>query len=356
MTELRPLTSIRGIAAWFVVLYHIRLSIAGLPDWARAVFAKGYLAVDFFFLLSGFVIWLTWHDRLRQPGSTTAFLRKRIARIWPLHLVMLAAAVALVLLLQATGRAVPADYPLAELPLHVLLIQNWGFTDRLAWNDPSWSISAELGAYLLFPLLVRSVDWRRVPTLALLGIAAAILLLLHLVMATPTLGTDIPRWGLLRCLTEFATGTIVCALWLRARGGQATLPVAATGAALLLAWAAGAPETLVVPAAFACLLMVLARTSGATRNPLDGRALHYLGEISYATYLGHFVLWTAFKLAFVTDVTAVPTGLIAAYLALVLASSVALYHFVERPAQRWINAQSVILTKVRTQGSARHRP
>ncbi len=382
MTELRPLTSIRGLAAWFVVLYHIRQSIAGLPDGARAIFAKGYLAVDFFFLLSGFVIWLTWHDRLRGPGSTAAFLRKRIARIWPLHLVMLAAAVALALLLKATGRPVPADYPFAELPLHLLLIQNWGFTDRLAWNDPSWSISAEFAAYLLFPLLVRSVDWRRLPTLALLAIAAAILLLLHVAMAAPTLGTDIPRWGLLRCLTEFTTGTIVCALWLRWRGGRWTPVVAAVGAALLLAWTGGAPETLVVPAAFACLLLVLALTSGAHAprdpaasptpfvlseveaqlanktspvgtgalrlrsgrtemggrgNPLEGRTLHYLGEISYATYLGHFVLWTAFKLAFVTDANAVPPVLIALYLSLVLASSVALYHLIERPAQRWIN-------------------
>ncbi|TXC69975.1 acyltransferase [Sphingomonas ginsenosidivorax] len=376
MTELRPLTSIRGLAAWFVVLYHIRLSIAGLSDWARAIFAKGYLAVDFFFLLSGFVIWLTWHERLGGRGSTTVFLRKRIARIWPLHIVMLAAAVAVALLIKATGRAVPSDYPFAELPLHVVLVQNWGFTDRLAWNDPSWSISTELGAYLLFPLLVRSVDWRRLPTLALLTIAAAILLLLHLAMAAPTLGTDIPRWGLLRCLTEFTTGTIVCALWLRWRGRRSTLPVAAAGVALLLTWAGGTPETLVIPAAFACLLLVLALTAaspapfvlseveaqrtistspigtGALRlrsgrtgvgrhgNPLEGRALHYLGEISYATYLSHFVLWTMFKLAFVNDANAVPPLLIALYLALVMASSVALYHLVERPAQRWINGRA----------------
>lgn len=76
---------------------------------------------------------------------------------------------------------------------------------------------------------------------------------------------------------------------------------------------------------------------GGRGNPLEGRTLHYLGEISYATYLGHFVLWTAFKLAFVTDANAVPPVLIALYLSLVLASSVALYHLIERPAQRWIN-------------------
>jgi len=340
MTELRALTSVRGLAAWFVVLYHIRLSIAGLPEGVRAIFAKGYLAVDFFFLLSGFVIWLTWHERV--GGNVAAFLRKRIARIWPLHVVVLAGAVALALLLKATGRADP-NYPFAELPLHVVLVQNWGFTDRLAWNDPSWSISAELGAYLLFPLLVRLVDWRRWPTAALLAIAAAILLLLHVAMDAPTLGTDIPRWGLLRCLTEFTTGTITCALWLRWRGKGYTSIVAVVGAALLAAWAFGAPETLVVPAAFACLLLVLALTSAAKRNPLGGRAIHYLGEISYATYLGHFMLWVVFKLLFVRDATAVPPTLIALYLVLVLVASVALYHLVERPAQRWINGNATVL-------------
>ena len=66
--------------------------------------------------------------------------------------------------------------------------------------------------------------------------------------------------------------------------------------------------------------------------------LHLLGEISYATYLSHFLLWFVFKLLLVADPHAVPPILIALYLALVLASSIALYHLVERPAQRWVNA------------------
>ncbi|NVL89356.1 acyltransferase, partial [Escherichia coli] len=57
--ELRALTSVRGIAAWFVVFFHIRFAL-GLPDPELHLLAKGYLAVDFFFLLSGFVIWMTW--------------------------------------------------------------------------------------------------------------------------------------------------------------------------------------------------------------------------------------------------------------------------------------------------------
>lgn len=343
--ELRALTSVRGIAAWFVVLYHIRLSIAGLPASWVAMFAKGYLAVDFFFLLSGFVIWLTWGARLREGGwrAVPAFLQKRVARIWPLHLFVLAGAVALALLLAATGRANPADYPFGELPLHLFLLQNWGFTDRLAWNDPSWSISAELGAYLLFPLLAFAVDWRRVPTPAILAAIAALLILLHALMANGgalTLGHDIARFGLRRCVLEFASGTAVAALWLRWRD-RPVLPAwsAVAVAALFLAgWASGTvPETLAIPAAFAAVLLALALTAGARGNPLEIAPLHYLGEISYATYLGHFMLFVVFKMALVDDAHAIPPVLIALYLAMVLGCSVALYHLVERPAQQWIN-------------------
>ncbi len=337
--ELRALTGVRGIAAWFVVFYHIRLSIAGLPTALRDVFAKGYLAVDFFFLLSGFVIWLTWNDRLRTGGmaGVPRFLQKRLARIWPLHLVTLAGAVALALVLRATGRDDP-QFVFPELPLHVVLLQNWGFTRHLAWNDPAWSISAELAAYLLFPVLVMAVDWRRVPSAALLALAGLLLLALHLAIDSPTLGTDIPRYGLLRCLIEFTTGSIVCALWLRWRTARAAIGAAISIAtALSIMWIAGLPETLVVPALFATLLLLLALISGRPRNPFETRTIHYLGEISYATYLSHFILWKAFKLAFVAYANAVSPAKIALYLGLVLLASIALYRLIERPAQRWLN-------------------
>ncbi|MDV3455610.1 acyltransferase [Sphingomonas sp. HF-S4] len=352
--ELRALTSVRGIAAWLVVLYHIRLSIAGLPASAEAVLAKGYLAVDFFFLLSGFVIWLSWAERVRG-GAVAEFLRRRIARIWPLHLAMLGFGLLLALLLLATGRPAP-QFPLAELPLHIGLLQNWGFTDALAWNDPAWSISCELGAYLLFPLLVLAVDWRRVPTPAILAAITALLALLHMVFAlqgAATLGDQIPRLGLIRCILEFACGTAVCALWLRwqARPRIPALVAMLAGATLLGGWAMGLPETLAVPAAFAALLCALALTAGRPGNPLEGRVLHYLGEVSYATYLGHFLLWYAFKLALVRDADAVGPALIALYLALVLASSAALYHWIERPAQRRINGLSFRRSQVPSPGS-----
>lgn len=325
--ELRQLTGVRGLAALAVVLYHLRSAIAGLPAPVEAVLAKGYLAVDFFFMLSGFVIWLAWHDRV--AGRTWHFWRKRIARIWPLHLAMLGFAVALALLAAARGRPDPA-FPWAELPLHLLLLQQWGTTTALHWNDPAWSISAELAAYLLFPLLVRALDWRRWPASALIATAAAILVILHLVMAAPTLGTDIPRLGLVRCLAEFATGTIVAALHVRT--GRATPPLL-VGTLLLAAAVAGAPETLVVPAAFAALLLALARHEG---NPLATRPLHWLGEISYAIYLLHFLLWKAVRLLLPTPLA--PPWVVALYIGVLLAGAHLLYRRLELPAQRRINA------------------
>jgi peptidoglycan/LPS O-acetylase OafA/YrhL len=343
--ELRALTSARGIAAWLVVLFHIRLSMPALPGTVAAVLAKGYLAVDFFFLLSGFVIWMTYGERLRSGGlaAVPEFLKRRIARIWPLHLFMLGFGGMFGLALLAAGRPVP-HFPLAELPLHLVLLQNWGFTSRLSWNDPAWSISCELGAYLLFPLLVLAVDWRRVPGPAVLAALAALLVLLHAVFAlhgATALGQEIPRLGLIRCILEFACGTAVSALWLRWRDTWRRPALAAAAIALLLlaGWIAGVlPETLAAPAGFAALLLVLALTSARPRNPLEAAPLHYLGEISYATYLAHYLLWFAVKLALVDDARAVGWPLIALYLVLVLASSVALYHWIERPAQKRVNA------------------
>ncbi|HEU0043390.1 acyltransferase [Sphingomonas sp.] len=328
MSELRQLTGARGLAAWAVVLYHLRLSIPGLPEPVGQALAKGYLAVDFFFLLSGFVIWLAWHDRV--GGETWRFWQKRIARIWPLHLAMLGFAILLAVALTLRGTPDRA-FPWGELPLHLLLVQQWGTTSDLHWNDPAWSISAELAAYLLFPLLVRCVDWRRWSTLALVAAAAALLAILPLAMGLGTLGHDITRFGLLRCLVEFATGTILAALYLRRGTARAPLAIAIL---LLTTAMLGAPETLVVPAGFAALLLALARSRAAA---LAGWPLHWLGEISYATYLSHFLLWKAVKLLLPPGPA--PAIVIAAYLLLVLLASHLLYRGLELPAQRWLNAR-----------------
>jgi peptidoglycan/LPS O-acetylase OafA/YrhL len=341
--DLPALTGMRGVAAWFVVFYHIRLSLAAaLPPEAIAVFAKGYLAVDLFFMLSGFVLWLNYSARIRTEGLKLfpRFIARRIARIWPLHAAMLLAAVALTAGLAILGKPVQAAW--GELPLHILMVHNWGFTDRLQWNDPSWSISGEFAAYLLFPFLALAVDWRRLAPETLLALLALLAAILHFVMASQgatLLDHDIPRLGIARALIEFTMGTLLCALWMHWRDGR-RLAIAGGGALLalfVLLKGDTAPETALAPALLAALLFVAAVAAQWRGNPFASRPIHYLGLISYSTYLVHFLLFRAFKMVFVEGYGPAPLGLLALFLLLTFAASVALFHGIERPAQRALN-------------------
>jgi len=340
--HLNALTGIRGVAAWLVVLYHIRLSLTGiLPADAIAVMAKGYLAVDLFFILSGFVLWYNYAERLQGGGLAEArlFLWRRIARIWPLHAVILALFVLFALALAVTGRDT-AGYPFAELPLHLVLAQNWGLTSELAWNHPAWSISTELAAYLLFPIVVSAVRWQRLPTPALLALALAQTVAIHLLFALgghDDLGDAISSLGLWRCLIEFSLGNLLCLLWLRWRGRKLAAAGAAAACAAVVAtgWAFGWPETAFVPAAFAAGLMALALGKGALIRALGSRVPVYLGEISYSTYLAHYFLFIVFKLFFVDASLQVGWPGLAGFLVIVLLASVGFYHLVEKPAQ-WL--------------------
>jgi peptidoglycan/LPS O-acetylase OafA/YrhL len=85
------------------------------------------------------------------------------------------------------------------------------------------------------------------------------------------------------------------------------------------------------------LLLALALTADRPSNPLAARPIRYLGEISYSTYLVHFLLYIVFKILFVEDPANVSPTLIGLFLVLTFAASVALYHGVERPAQRALN-------------------
>ena len=341
--QLDALTGVRGVAAWLVVLYHIREGLAhALPAPVIAVFAKGYLAVDLFFVLSGFVLWLTWGQRFTRDGFAAApdFWRKRIARVWPLHIVILAATGAFALAIQATGRAMPVHYRWDELPLHILLLQNWGFTPDLAWNDPSWSISTEMAAYLLFPFVAIGLGRLQPSPAIAAGIAIALIVALDRLFAAnggAVLGHDIAGLGLWRCLAQFGCGVAMCILWQQWQGQRLIVVTGFVSIAAIALWATGAlRETLAIPLAFTAFVPLLASTSAWAHNPLSSRIAVTLGEVSYSTYLAHFLLWTIFKIVFVADPRAVPLSVAGLYLALTLVASFALYRFIEVPARRWL--------------------
>lgn len=180
----------------------------------QAVIAFGYLAVDLFFIMSGFVIALSYEQNFQslRPQNILRFLGYRLARIYPLHLVVMLLFLVnpIVIVFLSSKGVVGERYDIGYYFESLLLIQNWGFSDISGWNYPAWSISTEWAAYLLFPIMA----WCSVRVLTnLWNIAAAILVagaaLIILSSGVGGLGNDIPRIGLVRCLLEFSIGVCV---------------------------------------------------------------------------------------------------------------------------------------------------
>lgn len=343
--QLDALTGARGIAAWYVVFYHVRDAFGPeIPEALIAFLSKGYLAVDLFFILSGFVMWLNYGAKFERDGLRAApdFLRRRFARIYPLHFVILLAMLVFVMALAATDRSDAARYPLHELPLHFLLIQNWGLTSQLSWNDPAWSISTEFAAYLALPIGAAAlVRFRRFMWVNFLLIGGLCLILWQLfaLQGQARLGDDISGNGLFRCIIEFSIGVLVCEIW-QSGNRWSDAGVAAIGLAASGLWLTStAPEVATVPALFAASVYGLARSSNHVGNPLSSRPLIRIGDISYSTYLVHFFLWIVFKLLFVSDVSNVALPVMVGFFVLTYAASELLYRFVENPGRKWVQSK-----------------
>jgi peptidoglycan/LPS O-acetylase OafA/YrhL len=339
------LTSIRGIAAWWVVLYHFRERLpSALPEWLLPLTAHGYLAVDLFFILSGFVLALNYVESL--PGSlagAAGFYRLRFARIYPLHFVILMLFLLnplAIALFSASGDT--SAYGWDYFVLSLFLVQNWGFSTELAWNVPAWSISTEVFAYLFFPFA--AVLMRRVIVTAgaVLLVMAALLVALALAAraAGGSLGSDITGFGLTRCCLQFLLGMMV---WrLRDRVGFATpwLSHAAIllAVGLLLAYVLlPIGDAVVMPAAFALLVFGLADPQARPGLWLNARWLETLGLISYSTYLSHYFIRDWVKFALIRQ--GIPEWIpLLVYLTLVALASIMLYRMVEVPASHWLRS------------------
>ena len=299
------LTSLRGLAAVLVVVYHF--SGGFLPNLELGAYSdfvpKSYLWVDLFFVLSGFIITHAYGDKFAERvrwETARPFLFARMARIYPLHLFVLAAFALLELAkwgLEASGeaefRAEPfehAKHP-GAIATNMMMLQAAGVEDGLTWNGPAWSVGAEWFAYLLFPfliLLVFRMGWiGRVLMLAAAGVGLALI-------SDYGRNLDVTYdYGVLRCAFEFSLG-VVLYLAYRSIPGTAALgrdaALAAVLAAILTVMHLGYRDILLVPL-FGLLIVGLAAGGGMVERALSVRPLVWLGEISYSVYMSHiFVL------------------------------------------------------------------
>lgn len=224
---IRQLTGIRFVAAFWVLLYHLqdpldRIGVMDIPVLSDVI-RVGRLGVDLFFALSGFIITHTYLTRMGSRlafGAAANFWWLRLARIYPVHFVMLNVA-GLAVIAQAWVTGVEKDRPWLnpwDYVRNLLLIQEWGPHPDRGWNVVAWSLSMEWLAYLLFPLLVLLLFalHKRVPTpvLVLAWLVALAPLLWRGSLTLDPYYTDL--WGsVIRVLTEFTAGAITYLIVLR---------------------------------------------------------------------------------------------------------------------------------------------
>ncbi len=357
--EIRCLTGLRGMAAMLVVLHHFRPTDRFML--LNSFSQHGYLGVDAFFVLSGFVMAYVHHGRngrWGESGVLRGFLMQRAGRIYPLYIVLTLACIPL-----ALGRLLPFKTPLSieKIAENALLIQGWGLD--LGIDPPGWSLSTEAAAYLLFPLLLAaSLSQRRIVIVGTVcAVLAAYVVLASLsdeafqevgwrhgglnISETRTLGPVV------RCVAGFTLGLLT---W-RAMQDARWRRVASSG---LLCWATSMlllgllflrSTDLVALMLMPVLIGCLVTERSAVVRALASRPMHQLGVWSYALYLVHYPMLGLRRVAMdalgqvgIMQASALAWVLV---LACMIAAAALLNRFVERPAQRAIK---------RWTGPARH--
>jgi len=224
---IRQLTGIRFVAAFWVLLYHLqdpldRIGVMDIPVLSDVI-RVGRLGVDLFFALSGFIIAHTYLTKMGPRlavGAAANFWWLRLARIYPVHFVMLNIA-GVAVIAQAWVTGVDKDRPWlnpVDYVRNLLLIQEWGPHPDRGWNVVAWSLSMEWLAYLVFPLLVLLLYalHKRVstPVLVLAWCIALAPLLWRGSLTIDPYYTDL--WGsVIRVLSEFTAGAITYLIVLR---------------------------------------------------------------------------------------------------------------------------------------------
>lgn len=299
--KILSLESLRGIAAISVIFYHLNLN----SHFNNAFTRNAWLMVDFFFILSGFVISFNYLSRIRSGRDLFQFQYKRFLRLYPLHIVMLlvflgieiAKYTAEVKLGLVSAKPAFTDNNLSSFIAHLFLIHEWIIPES-TWNGLSWSISAEFYTYAIFGVIALLVAGSRPLTVVisiLLVLVTGGLLLKHGFMV-PNLS------GPARCVYAFFLGVLAFIIFSYAsRRGKLGNSLAATLclvlSVLIVASIDRAPSSislLIVPPIFALTVFMVASTDpSAMVNRVLGRPeLVFLGTVSYGIYLIHgAVLW-----------------------------------------------------------------
>ena len=335
------LDGMRGIAALAVALFHF--------DFIRA--PHGYVAVDFFFALSGFVLWQAYHERWRAGHGTLAFMRQRAVRLYPLFLlgIVLCTCVAFGrIALDDDGVPSPAKIFLS-LPTNLLMLPSPVAKALFPINLPAWTLFFELVAsFLMVTVLFRLP---RLGLVAICAVSAWIMVPIVIHHQSANIGALWREWdvALARTMFSFALGALIARLpqpghrpagWV----GAALLVAIAYVLGLFVGFGLGVSIPVKTPEIaqydLLCILLLwpvlLFLGSRYECPPALARPAHFLGECSFALYAVHWALIEPFR--WFKDVAGWNPLLCAVlYIAMALTVSWMAVNFYDVPLRRWLN-------------------
>ena len=363
------LDGLRGVAALVVIWYHVFEGFATSP--LDQKFNHGYLAVDFVFILSGFVVGYAYDDRWRKrPGNASGvcggmgikdFLKRRLVRLHPM--VMLGSVLGAVTFLiqgsvQWNGTHVPFGAVMLAMLLGMFLIPAYpgapyevrGNNEMYPLNGPSWSLFFEYIGNILYALVLRRLSTRwlsvvvAVSGLGLAGYAVGGLSgFSHLGVGWSLTDLNLPG-GFLRLMFSFGVGLLMSrgfrpwkvrgAFWICSAAVILLLSAPRIGGEDRM-WLNGLYEAVCVTCIFPLLVYIGA--SGRLAGPVSGRICKFLGDISYPVYMIHypfmylFYSWTftgvPFSEAWPWAVTVFLGSIVMAYIVLKV---------YDEPLRRWL--------------------
>lgn len=266
-----------------------------------SLITNGGLFVDFFFVLSGFVIASSYGRKLSTGFSLLAFMLLRLGRLYPLHFFLLA--------LYVPPALSKTNYSITDFIDSAFLLQAWtpySWPEHVnPWNPPSWSISAEVWMYLLFAI-VCSVSNRI--SVGIFSALAATAFFGLLIFHGPSLDSCFSGLGFLRCVFGFSFGVIAFLLWRdfntpnlsRASYSIAEVIILIL-CAILVSYSDGA-IALLCPPLFAMTVLIFAAQRGLISTLLRTKIFICLGAWSYSIYMTHeFVMARFYNLVSVAS-------------------------------------------------------
>ncbi len=353
--RLEALDSWRGAAALLVVLFHAPVPHSiHYADW----FINMAPILDLFFMLSGFVMALSFSDKIGGVRAFVAYLIRRGGRVWPLHLAMIALLLPAPILSIITGGENPFwDWrTLDGLWRQILLIQTWSPNYALTWNFPAWTLSAEVFAYLLLGLIGL---FARGPRLRIALILCIIAVSLPFFWNAMQATEDYNVISISRGVFGFFLGVALYEIWRRRPVREVMTAnmlevLAVVGVVAVFALHPDDMAYFSVYAVYALLIYTYAGDRGFVSKLIACKPLSWLATMSFSMYMLHGVVvrWMFVVVDFIqkrfdislrdseTRMINLPEAwmndaLTLGYVALVLICTPLIYKYVEDPSRRY---------------------